>query len=118
MALATARRRHRRRGDARDALEEAVVLFECSGAVIWAERARADIAALGLRRGARGELTPMEDRVARAVADGATNREAAASLFLSERTIEFHLRNVYRKLELHSRAELAAVLSRATPTAV
>ncbi len=60
----------------------------------------------------------MEDRVARAVADGATNREAAASLFLSERTIEFHLRNVYRKLELHSRAELAAVLSRGMPTAV
>ena len=118
MALATARRRHRRRGDARRALEEAVVLFERSGAAIWADRARADIAALGLRRGPVGELTPMEDRVARAVAGGATNRETAASLFLSERTIEFHLRNVYRKLDLHSRAELAAVLSRATPTAV
>ena len=72
----------------------------------------------GLRRSPTDELTPMEYRVAHAVADGATNREAAASLFLSERTIEFHLRNVYRKLELHSRAELAAVLSRATPTAV
>ena len=118
MALATARRRHRRRGDARRALEEAVVLFERSGAAIWADRARADIAALGLRRGPVGELTPMEDRVARAVAGGATNREAGAALFLSERTIEFHLRNVYRKLDLHSRAELAAVLSRATPTAV
>ena len=118
VALAAARRRHRQRGDARRALEEAVVLFERSGAVIWAERARADIASLGLRRGPAGELTPMEDRVARAVAGGATNRETAASLFLSERTIEFHLRNVYRKLELHSRAELAAVLSRATPTAV
>ena len=94
------------------------MLFEQSGAVVWADRARADIAALGLRRSPTDELTPMEDRVAHAVADGATNREAAASLFLSERTIEFHLRNVYRKLELHSRAELAAVLSRATPTAV
>ena len=57
-------------------------------------------------------------KLARAVAGGATNRETAASLFLSERTIEFHLRNVYRKLELSSRAELTAVLSRATPTAV
>ena len=94
------------------------MLFERSGAVIWAERARADIASLGLRRGPAGELTPMEDRVARAVAGGATNRETAASLFLSERTIEFHLRNVYRKLELNSRAELAAVLPRGTPTAV
>ena len=53
----------------------------------------------------------MEERVARAVAEGATNREAAASLFLSERTIEYHLRNVYRKLGLRSRSELAAVLA-------
>jgi DNA-binding CsgD family transcriptional regulator len=119
MALATARRRHRRRGLARRALEEAVELFERAGAVVWADRARADIATLGLRRGQADELTPMEDRVARAVADGATNREAAAALFLSQRTIEFHLRNVYRKLDLRSRTELAAVLSRATtPTAV
>jgi DNA-binding CsgD family transcriptional regulator len=112
MALATARRRHRRRGDARRALEEAVTLFESSGAVVWANRARADIAALGLRRGPADELTPMEERIARAVADGATNREAAASLFLSPRTIEFHLSNVYRKLDLRSRTELAAVLAR------
>ena len=48
MALATARRRHRRRGDARRALEEAMALFEHAGADVWADRARADIAALGL----------------------------------------------------------------------
>jgi DNA-binding NarL/FixJ family response regulator len=63
----------------------------------------------------------MESRVARAVADGATNRQAASSLFLSERTIEFHLGNVYRKLELSSRTELAAALGpmdTITPTAV
>jgi DNA-binding CsgD family transcriptional regulator len=112
MALATARRRHRRRGEARRALEEAVELFERAGAVVWADRARADVAALGLRRGPADELTPMEERIARAVADGATNREAAASLFLSQRTIEFHLSNVYRKLDLRSRTELAAVLTR------
>ncbi len=94
------------------------MLFERAGAVLWADRARADIAALGLRRGEADELTPMELRVARTVAGGATNREAAALLFLSERTVEFHLRNVYRKLDLRSRSELAAVLSRATPTAV
>ena len=111
MALATARRRRRRRGDARHALEEAVGLFERSGAVVWADRARADIAALGLRRGPVDELTAMEDRVARAVAGGATNREAGAVLFLSERTIEFHLSNVYRKLDLRSRTDLAAALT-------
>jgi DNA-binding CsgD family transcriptional regulator len=114
VALATARRRHRRRGAARRALEEAVGLFERSGAVVWADRARADVAALGLKRGPADELTPMEDRVARAVAEGATNRQAAAALFLSERTIEYHLRNVYRKLGLHSRSELAAVLAART----
>jgi DNA-binding NarL/FixJ family response regulator len=53
----------------------------------------------------------MEERVARAVAGGSTNRDAAAALFLSERTIEYHLRNVYRKLDLRSRTELAAALS-------
>ena len=111
MALATVRRRRRRRGDARRALEEAIALFESAGAAIWANRARADIATLGLRRGPVDELTPMEDRVARAVAGGVSNRQAAASLFLSERTIEFHLRNVYRKLDLHSRTELAALLT-------
>ena len=116
MALATARRRHRRRGAARRALEEAVALFESAGAVVWADRARADIAALGLRRGPAGELTPMEDRIARSVAEGATNREAAALLFLSQRTVEYHLRNVYRKLHLHSRGELAAHLAGAADT--
>jgi DNA-binding CsgD family transcriptional regulator len=118
MAVATARRRRRRRGDARTALEEATVLFEQAGAARWADRARADIAALGLQRGEAGELTPMEARVARAIADGATNREAAAALFVSVRTIEFHLGNVYRKLDLRSRSELAAVFSRSAPTAV
>jgi DNA-binding NarL/FixJ family response regulator len=113
------RRRRRRRGDARRALEEAIALFESAGAAIWADRARADIATLGLQRGPADELTPMENRVARAVAGGVSNREAAASLFLSERTIEFHLRNVYRKLDLHSRTELAALLtdSRGSQTA-
>ena len=91
-------------------------LFEQAGADVWADRARADIAALGLKRGPAKELTPMEDRIARAVAAGATNRQAASALFLSQRTIEFHLRNVYRKLHLHSRGELAVDLAGAADT--
>jgi DNA-binding NarL/FixJ family response regulator len=61
-----------------------------------------------------GELTSAEYRVAVAVADGATNREAAAKLFLSVKTVDFHLQNIYRKLGLRSRTELAVRLSRST----
>jgi DNA-binding NarL/FixJ family response regulator len=53
------------------------------------------------------DLTAQECQVARVVAEGATNREAAAALFLSPKTIDFHLRNIYRKLALRSRSELA-----------
>jgi DNA-binding NarL/FixJ family response regulator len=60
------------------------------------------------------ELTSAEYRVALAVADGATNREAAAKLFLSVKTVDFHLQNIYRKLGLRSRTELAVRLSRST----
>jgi len=58
------------------------------------------------------ELTAAEYRVALAVADGGTNREVAATLFLSVKTVDFHLQNIYRKLGLRSRTELAIRLSR------
>jgi len=56
-------------------------------------------------------LTPQELRVALAVAADATNREAAASLFLSPKTIEYHLSQIYRKLELKSRSDLSRLLA-------
>jgi DNA-binding CsgD family transcriptional regulator len=105
-------RRARRRVDAREQLERARATFEHLGAVPWARRAREEIAATGTglpRRGGRptDELSPRELQVALTVATGLTNRESAARLFLSEKTIERHLGSVYRKLGLRSRAELA-----------
>jgi len=92
-------------------LGAALEAFETSGATPWAERARAELRASGLtlrRRepAAREQLTPQELQIARLVAEGKTNREVAATLFVTPKTVEFHLTRVYRKLEIHSRSEL------------
>jgi DNA-binding CsgD family transcriptional regulator len=104
-------RRDRRRGAARHHLRAAVDEFEGLRADVWARRARNELAATGETvrrrdRGAEQALTPQEHRIARMVADGITNREVAAQLFLSPRTIDYHLRNVFVKLGITSRAEL------------
>ncbi|HKY47091.1 MAG TPA: helix-turn-helix transcriptional regulator, partial [Acidimicrobiia bacterium] len=86
---------------------------EALGASPWAERCRAELAKTGetIDRSRSGRtLTPQERQVAHIVAAGATNREAAASLFVNLKTIEFHLGNVYRKLGVRSRTELANAL--------
>ena len=111
LALGMRRRRSRRRADARAALHEALAYFERSGAEPWAGQARAELRATGEmppRDTADGlrSLTPQELQVALIVARGSTNREAAATLFLSPKTVEFHLGNTYRKLGVRSRAEL------------
>lgn len=107
--------RARRRLDARERLREALAAFEELGAAQWAERARAELRAAGaVRRMAAGdpdELTAQEERIALAVARGATNREVAAELYLSPKTVEFHLGRVYRKLGVRSRTELAALVA-------
>jgi DNA-binding CsgD family transcriptional regulator len=105
-------RRCRRRVEARDHLRAALDLFETLGATLWEERARVELRASGqtARRrdpSTREELTPQEIQIARFVAQGSSNREVAAQLFLSPRTIDFHLRNVFRKLDITSRTQLA-----------
>jgi DNA-binding CsgD family transcriptional regulator len=85
------------------------------GAGPWAERCRTELAKTGetIDRSRNGRtLTPQERQVAHLVAGGATNREAAASLFVNLKTIEFHLGNIYRKLGVRSRTELANALWR------
>jgi DNA-binding CsgD family transcriptional regulator len=110
-------RRNRRRKEARSILRSAIERFERLGAAPWVERANAELRASGetMQPGAiiaTNELTPQELQVALAVAKGATNREAGAALFLSPKTIEAHLGRIYRKLDIRSRTQLAALLAR------
>ncbi len=106
-------RRVRRRVDAREHLRAAHAVFEQLGAGPWAERTVQELRASGetARRRDRAndaELTPQERQVATLVRQGLSNRDAASQLFLSPRTVDFHLRNVFAKLGITSRAELAA----------
>ncbi len=107
-------RRHRRRVDAREHLRPALETFVALEARQWAERARAELRASGENVRSRwadpdARLTPQEFQIARFVAQGLSNREVAAQLFLSPRTIDFHLRNVFAKLKIASRTELATL---------
>ena len=104
-----------RRDDALEQLRAALATFERMGADPWAARTRTELGASGVALGERAphsvhELTPEELQIARLVSGGATNREAAERLFLSPRTIEFHVRSVFRKLGISSLGELPAVL--------
>ena len=109
LALGVVRRRMRQKRAAREAVEKAVAIFEECGAAGWAEKARSELGRIGGRRREEG-LTSAEQRVAALVAEGRTNREVAAALFLGERTVETHLSHIYAKLGVRSRTELARIL--------
>lgn len=107
-------RRNRRRVDAREHLRTALTLFEELGATPWAERAAQELRASGETARRRDvstatDLTAQERQVAGLVRQGLSNRDAAAQLFVSPRTVDFHLRNVFNKLGVTSRAELIAL---------
>ena len=109
-------RRARNRVLARQQLRAALDIFEHLGAGPWADRASAELAATGETRRRRDpatidELTPQELQIALALAGGRTTRETAAALFLSPKTVEYHLRHVYQKFGIHSRDELARALA-------
>lgn len=106
LALGVVGRRARQKRPARRAVEAAVETFETLGAAGWAAKARAELGRVGGRRRATG-LTAAEQRVAVLVAQGRTNQEVAATLFLGERTIASHLTHIYAKLGIRSRTELA-----------
>ena len=111
LAQGAAQRRTRRRREARATLEDALTLFERIGAALWAERARGELRRISGRAPTTGALTPAEERVAALVAEGKTNREVAAALFLSDRTVEGHLSRIFGKLGVRHRTELARALA-------
>jgi DNA-binding CsgD family transcriptional regulator len=107
-------RRERRRIDARVHLRAAVDGFEWLGAAPWAERALRELRATGEKARKRhlsplAELTPQELQVARLVGEGATNKDVASQLFVSPKTVEYHLRKVFAKLGISSRMELVGL---------
>ncbi|MGC4948361.1 AAA family ATPase [Streptomyces sp. DT224] len=112
-------RRRRRTREAREPLRDALVGFERCGAAAWAARASGELRAAGEAVEVPGPsgaaaplaaLTPQQERIARCVAEGATNREVARRLSVSTRTVDHHLRNVFAALGVRSRTELAGLL--------
>lgn len=115
LAWGAALRRSNQRAAAREPLQRAVELAEAGGATALANAARAELTATGqhaLRRLESGldSLTPRERSVAELACSGQTTRVMAENLFVSPKTIEYHLRQIYRKLDISSRTQLAAVL--------
>lgn len=119
LCLGERRRRARRPSAARAPLEEALAAFEALGAAPWIAWTRRELRAAGglpveRRPASAPSLTAQELRVALAVAEGATNKEAAAALMISPKTVEYHLARVYTKMGIRSRSELARRMARET----
>lgn len=106
LALGSTLRRAKHRREARATLTRALELFDFLGTPLWAEKAAAELARIPGRTVASAELTVTERRVAELVADGLSNKEVSAKLFMSVRTVEANLSTVYAKLGLRSRSEL------------
>ncbi|MFE4054265.1 LuxR C-terminal-related transcriptional regulator [Streptomyces sp. YIM B13518] len=114
-------RRRRRLREARNRLGEALMGFERCGAHLWAQQAAAESRAGGAAPGRPGagelsRLTPQQLRIARRVAEGATNREVALSLSVSTRTVDYHLRNIFATLGVRSRVELVRLVEQPEKT--
>jgi DNA-binding CsgD family transcriptional regulator len=111
LALGTLQLRARHRRDARETLEAAGAVFDGLGAALWSHRVSDELGRIGGRTPSRDALTASERRVAVLAAEGQTNREVAARLYLAERTVEGHLSSVYAKLGIRSRTELVRRLA-------
>ena len=115
LELGEALRRARLRTEARDALRSALTTLDALGARPWADRARGELRALGdtpaiAKADRLAALTPQELQIARLVSGGASNREIAGQLFLSARTVEYHLYKIFPKVGVSSRTELARLV--------
>ena len=111
LAFGATLRRAKRKADARRALEEAAAVFDSLGAAAFAARARSELERIGGRPPSQGGLTATERQIAELVAEGRSNKEVAAMLFVSVKTVEANLSRTYAKLGIRSRAGLARHLS-------
>jgi len=111
LALGATRRRARIKRPAREAFEQALAIFEQLGARLWADKARAELARISGRPAPTGELTETERRIAALAAEGRSNREIAAALYVTPKTVETQLSRIYRKVGVRSRTQLARHLS-------
>jgi DNA-binding CsgD family transcriptional regulator len=112
LVLGQLHRRQRHKDAASTALREALKGFETLNAPLWAERVRAELARTNVAPTTGDQLTPSEQRVAELTASGMTYREVAAALFISPKTVEVNLSRIYRKLGIHSRAELGRLMGK------
>jgi DNA-binding CsgD family transcriptional regulator len=112
LAFGTTLRRAKQRSASRDALAQAAAGFEQLGAAHWMERARNEMSRIGGRRPVGTALTPTERRVAELASQGRSNKEIAAALFVTPKTVDTQLSRIYRKLGVHSRTALAHRLGR------
>ncbi|WP_308204728.1 helix-turn-helix transcriptional regulator [Mycolicibacterium flavescens] len=106
LVLGQLQRRRRQKQSATETFTEALQTFERLGSPLWANRARAEIERTNVAPGRSAELTPGEQRVAELASSGMTNRDIAAALFISAKTVEANMTQIYRKLGIRSRAEL------------
>ncbi len=111
LAKGQVERRARQRSTARTTLQQALAIFDEVDSPLWAAKARAELARIGGRAPAGEGLTSTERRIAELVAEGKTNKEVAAILVVAERTVESALTQIYRKLDVRSRTELARKLA-------
>jgi DNA-binding CsgD family transcriptional regulator len=118
LALGMVRRRIRQKRRAREAIESAIEAFARVGASEWAEKARAELARVGGRQPGTQVLTTTEQRVAELAAEGRTDKEIAAILFVTPKTVGTKLSRVYAKLGVRSRAELAHLFAHRRTTKV
>ena len=112
MRSAPSERQAKQRRAARETLGEAIALFDSLEARPRAEKARAELARVSGRVASRDDLTATEQAIAEHAAAGRQNKEIAAAMFITPRTVESHLTRIYRKLGVRSRAELAARFGR------
>lgn len=111
VALGATRRRAKQKASARAALGAAAEELDRLGADLWAQQARAELARIGGRPPSGSRLTPTQRRLAELVSEGLSNKEVAAALFVTPKTVETQLTRIYTKLGIHSRTELARSLA-------